>query len=99
MLVDLTRGLLAPDWSLLYPQFIVLGLALILLFLDAFVPRHLQFGLMTTVSLEPVMGGTNLSIVQEGVPAAIPLEMCYMGWQESLTLLALLVEANVPANA
>ncbi len=51
MLVDLTRGLLAPDWSLLYPQFIVLGLALILLFLDAFVPRHLQFGLMTTVSL------------------------------------------------
>lgn len=51
MLVDLTRGLFAPDWSLLYPHLIVFGLALILLMLDAFVPRNAQFGLMTAVSL------------------------------------------------
>ncbi|HEY8650278.1 MAG TPA: hypothetical protein VIL70_05125 [Chthoniobacterales bacterium] len=41
-------------------------------------------------------GGTELSIVQEGVPAAIPAEACYLGWQESLSLLAKLVEAEIP---
>lgn len=51
MLVDLSRGLLTPDWSLLYPQLIVFGLALLLLMLDAFVPRDQHFGLMTAVSL------------------------------------------------
>jgi hypothetical protein len=40
--------------------------------------------------------GTELNIVQEGVPAAIPAEACYLGWQESLTLLAKLVEAEIP---
>ena len=40
--------------------------------------------------------GTELRIVQEGIPAAIPTEMCYLGWQESLTLLALLVEPEIP---
>jgi hypothetical protein len=40
--------------------------------------------------------GTDLSIVQEGLPDAIPLEACYLGWQESLTLLAQLVEAEIP---
>jgi NADH-quinone oxidoreductase subunit N len=51
MLVDLSRGLLTPDWSLLYPQLIVFGLALLLLMLDAFVPRENHFGLLTGVSL------------------------------------------------
>jgi hypothetical protein len=42
--------------------------------------------------------GTELNIMQEGVPAVIPAEMCYLGWQESLSLLALLVEAEIPAS-
>ncbi|MBN1601734.1 MAG: SRPBCC family protein [Chitinispirillaceae bacterium] len=50
----------------------------------------------TTVSLKEVMGATELSITQEGIPGAIPVEYCYIGWQESLTLLALLVEPEIP---
>jgi len=49
----------------------------------------------TKVSLSKVLCGTELSIVQEGIPAVIPPEMCYLGWQESLTLLAQLVEAEI----
>lgn len=49
----------------------------------------------TTIELRPVSLGTDLSAVQEGVPEAIPLEMCHLGWQESLALLAKLVEAEV----
>ena len=48
-----------------------------------------------TVTLKRVAMGTELHIVQEGVPAVIPAEACYVGWQESLTLLALLVEAEI----
>ena len=66
---------------------------------DSFEDPNLPGEMITTVTFEAVTGGTNLSIVQEGVPAAIPVEMCYMGWQESLNLLALLVEANVPEEA
>jgi uncharacterized protein YndB with AHSA1/START domain len=50
----------------------------------------------TTVSLTQVSCGTELNIVQEGIPAMIPTEMCYLGWQESLTLLAQLVETEIP---
>ena len=50
----------------------------------------------TTITLRPVVVGTELSIVQEGIPDVIPAEACCLGWQESLTLLALLVEAAVP---
>ena len=50
----------------------------------------------TTIDLKKVSCGTELSIVQEGVPAAIPPEACYLGWQESLILLAKLVEAEIP---
>ena len=50
----------------------------------------------TTINLKKVSCGTELSIVQEGVPAAIPPEACYLGWQESLILLAKLVEAEIP---
>jgi uncharacterized protein YndB with AHSA1/START domain len=50
----------------------------------------------TTIALKPVVCGTEVNITQEGVPAAIPPEACYLGWQESLTLLALLVEPEIP---
>jgi uncharacterized protein YndB with AHSA1/START domain len=52
--------------------------------------------MQTTVSLNPVSCGTDLSIVQEGIPEAIPVEACYLGWQESLGLLAHLIEAEIP---
>jgi uncharacterized protein YndB with AHSA1/START domain len=51
-----------------------------------------------TVTLKPVMVGTELHIVQQGIPDAIPVEFCYLGWQESLNLLAQLVEPNIPDN-
>ena len=52
--------------------------------------------MQTTITLNQVFCGTELDITQEGVPAAIPVEACYLGWQESLTLLAKLVEAEIP---
>jgi hypothetical protein len=52
--------------------------------------------MQTTVTLKPVIFGTELSITQENIPAAIPAEACYLGWQESLALLAKLVEAEIP---
>lgn len=50
----------------------------------------------TTVTLTPVSCGTDMSVVQEGIPEAIPVEMCYLGWQESLVALAQLVEPKIP---
>ena len=56
-------------------------------------------GVMTvTVTLTTVICGTELQVTQEGVPAIIPPEMCYLGWQESLTQLAQLVEPDIPAG-
>jgi len=52
--------------------------------------------MQTTITLKPVFCGTDLNITQEGIPAAIPTEACYLGWQESLILLAKLVEAEIP---
>jgi len=52
--------------------------------------------MQTTVTLKKVSCGTELNIVQEGVPGVIPAEACYLGWQESLTLLAKVVEAEIP---
>jgi uncharacterized protein YndB with AHSA1/START domain len=52
--------------------------------------------MQTTILLKKVFCGTDLSITQEGIPGAIPVEACYLGWQESLTLLAKLVEAEIP---
>jgi uncharacterized protein YndB with AHSA1/START domain len=52
--------------------------------------------MQTTITLKQVFCGTELNIAQEGIPAAIPTEACYLGWQESLTLLAKLVEAEIP---
>ncbi len=54
-------------------------------------------GVMTvTVSVKKVLCGTELNVVQEGVPAVIPAEMCYLGWQESLEMLARMVEPEIP---
>ena len=50
----------------------------------------------TSITFTPVSCGTDVNIVQEGIPEVIPVEACYLGWQESLTLLAQLVEAQVP---
>lgn len=50
----------------------------------------------TTVTFKAVSVGTELVVVQEGIPAMIPTEACYLGWQESLQLLAQLVEATIP---
>jgi uncharacterized protein YndB with AHSA1/START domain len=63
---------------------------------DRFEDPGLPGEMRATISLKAVSCGTDVSIVQEGVPAQIPAEMCYLGWQESLSLLKLLVEADVP---
>jgi uncharacterized protein YndB with AHSA1/START domain len=63
---------------------------------DKFDDPNLPGEIMTTISLKPVSCGTELNIVQEGVPVVIPAEACYLGWQESLVLLAKLVEAEIP---
>jgi uncharacterized protein YndB with AHSA1/START domain len=65
---------------------------------DRFEDPNLPGEIQVTISLRRVSCGTELDIRQEGVPAVIPAEMCYLGWQESLTLLALLVEAAIPAS-
>ncbi len=52
--------------------------------------------MQTTISLKKVSVGTEVEIIQEGIPAMIPSEACYLGWQESLTLLAQLVEVEIP---
>lgn len=63
---------------------------------DAFDDPNLPGEMITTITLKKVMCGTELNIVQEGVPAVIPAEMCYLGWQESLAQLAKLVEPEIP---
>ena len=63
---------------------------------DKFDDLNLPGVMEVIVSLEPVMCGTDLSVVQSGIPEAIPLEMCYLGWQESLAQFATLVEPEIP---
>ena len=63
---------------------------------DKFDDPNMPGAMQVTVRLAPVICGTDLSIVQEGIPEAIPLEMCYLGWQESLAQLATLVEPEIP---
>ena len=63
---------------------------------DVFDDPTLPGEMQMTVSLAAVSCGTEVNIVQEGIPAAIPPEACYLGWQESLALLAKLVEAEIP---
>jgi uncharacterized protein YndB with AHSA1/START domain len=63
---------------------------------DRFEDPKLQGEMQTTITLKKVSCGTELGIVQEGVPEPIPVDACYLGWQESLILLGKLVEAEIP---
>ena len=63
---------------------------------DNFDDPNLPGQMITTISLKQVFCGTEINITQEGIPEMIPTEACYLGWQESLTLLAQLVQADIP---
>jgi uncharacterized protein YndB with AHSA1/START domain len=63
---------------------------------DKFDDPNLPGEMITSVWLKKVLVGTELKVVQEGIPSAIPVEMCYLGWQESLEKLAKLVEPEIP---
>ena len=63
---------------------------------DRFDDPNLPGEMTTTVTLQKVFCGTEINIVQEGIPDVIPTEMCYLGWQESLVQLAQLVEPDIP---
>lgn len=66
---------------------------------DRFDDPNLPGEMITTITLRPVLCGTEMEVVQEGIPAAIPTEFCYVGWQESLAQLAQLVEPEIPDGA
>ena len=68
----------------------------LLRYTDKFDDPNLPGVLQVTVALKPGSCGTDLTIVQEGIPEIIPVEMCYLGWQESLVQLANLVEPEIP---
>jgi uncharacterized protein YndB with AHSA1/START domain len=65
---------------------------------DQFDDPNLPGVITVTVEFKPVLCGTELNVVQEGIPEIIPPEMCYLGWQESLVTLAMLVEPEIPAG-
>ena len=67
-----------------------------LVYTDTFDDPNLPGQMLTTISIRPVSCGVEINITQEGIPEMIPVEMCYLGWQESMMLLALLVEAEIP---
>lgn len=67
----------------------------LLRYTDKFDDPNLPGVMQVTVVLKPVACGTELSVVQEGIPEMIPVEMCYLGWQESLAQLAMLVEPEI----
>ena len=67
----------------------------LLRYTDKFDDPNLPGTMLVTVSLKAVSCGTELNVVQEGIPDVIPVEMCYLGWQESLILLAKLVEPEI----
>jgi uncharacterized protein YndB with AHSA1/START domain len=66
---------------------------------DRFDDPNLPGEMQVTVNFRPVVCGTELSVTQEGIPAVIPAEMCYLGWQESLNQLANLVNPSIPDGA
>ncbi|MDO7491143.1 SRPBCC family protein [Acinetobacter baumannii] len=63
---------------------------------DQFDDTNLPGTMQVTITLKTVLVGTEIHITQEGIPEVIPVEACYLGWQESLSLLKLLVEADIP---
>jgi uncharacterized protein YndB with AHSA1/START domain len=67
-----------------------------LVYTDAFDDPNLPGTMVTTVSIRAVMAGCELNIEQAGIPEQIPVEMCYLGWQQSLVQLAKLVEPEIP---
>ena len=67
-----------------------------IVYTDRFDDPNLPGEMRVTIVLKPVSVGTDISIEQSGIPDMIPVEMCYLGWQESLTLLKQLVEAEIP---
>jgi uncharacterized protein YndB with AHSA1/START domain len=77
-------------------QFLELVPSELIRYTDTFDDPNLPGELQVTVSLKPVACGTDLAIVQEGIPEAIPPETCYLGWQDSLVQLANLVEPEIP---
>jgi uncharacterized protein YndB with AHSA1/START domain len=66
---------------------------------DKFEDPNLPGGMDVTITFKKVAVGTEVQITQEGVPDVIPAEACYLGWQESLTLLKMLVEPEIPDGA
>ena len=68
----------------------------LLKYTSVFDDPNLPGEMLTTITLQPVFCGTELQAVQQGIPAVIPPQACYMGWQESLLLLAQLVEPEIP---
>jgi uncharacterized protein YndB with AHSA1/START domain len=68
-------------------------------YIDKFEDPNMPDEMQVTITLRKVICGTELEIVQEGIPAAIPVEFCYLGWQESLALLANVVEPEIPDGA
>lgn len=68
----------------------------LLKYTDSFDDPNMPGNMITTVQMKAVMCGTELNIVQEGIPDIIPVEMCYLGWQESLDKLTRLVEPVIP---
>lgn len=67
-----------------------------IVYTDRFDDPNLPGDMLTTITLKTVLCGTELNVVQEGIPELIPVEMCYLGWQESLEQLAKLVEPEIP---
>ena len=68
----------------------------LLRYTDKFDDPHLPGEMITTIQFKKVSCGTELTATQEGIPAMVPVEMCYLGWQESLEKLKRLVEPNIP---
>jgi uncharacterized protein YndB with AHSA1/START domain len=77
-------------------EFLEIKPAEFLKYTDKFDNPALPGEMITSVSLRKVLCGTDLTITQEGIPSVIPVEMCYLGWQESLEKLAKLVEPEIP---
>ncbi len=77
-------------------EFLEIKPAEFLKYSDKFDDPNLPGEIITSVWLRKALGGTDLTIIQEGIPSAIPLEMCYLGWQESLEKLTKLVEPEIP---
>lgn len=70
----------------------------LLKYIDQFEDPNMPGQMQVTITFREVMVGTEIKITQEGIPDAIPVEMCYMGWQQSLMLLTQLVEPEIPDN-